>query len=274
MSCVRTMMMLAAVALSAMACSPGDEESINEAGQRASETRADSAPLPHDSGSSSTAAPQLKGAPAARTVTPSASTKRPLRNPTPSRRRVLVADVDLTGVGYDVGSTDAPVVIVNFSDFGCPFCGSFSRETYPVIEAEYVRTGKVFFKYVPFVMGMFPNGSEAARAAECAGDGGSFWAMHDSLYASQSEWKKSRAPLAVFQRMVAHPFADRRHFDACYADSETHPRTRRNNAAAEALGIRVTPSFVVNGRPIEGALPLVDFRRVIEAALLLEQARR
>lgn len=123
------------------------------------------------------------------------------------RRRIVISGVDLTRVGYDRGRADAPIVVVNFSDFGCPFCGQFERETLPALHREFVETRKVCFKDIPFVMGMFPNGNEAALAAECAAD------------------------------------------------------------AAERLGVRVTPSFLVNGRPIEGALPLAEFRRLLNELL-------
>ena len=188
-------------------------------------------------------------------------------------RRVMIGDLDLTGVGYDVGDRAAPVVVIDFSDFGCPYCGEFTRETYPTLEREYVRTGKVYFKYVPFIAGMFRNGQQAVRAAECAADQGKFWPMHDSLYAHQAEWKKAPVPSSVFQREVAALALDRARFDACYVTQEVHPRTRRANQIANDVGVRVTPSFIVNGRPVEGALPIADFRRVIDAALLLEKAR-
>ena len=87
-------------------------------------------------------------------------------------RHVLVGDYDMTGVGYDRGSATAPVVLIDLSDFACPYCGEFSRETYPTIERDYVNTGKVFFKYVPFVVGSFPHSQEATRAAECDRSGG------------------------------------------------------------------------------------------------------
>lgn len=61
----------------------------------------------------------------------------------PAPRRVVVGGIDLTGVGYDEGSPTAPVVLVNFSDFGCPYCANFARETYPALAAEFVRTGQV-----------------------------------------------------------------------------------------------------------------------------------
>ncbi|MHB1263861.1 MAG: DsbA family protein [Gemmatimonadaceae bacterium] len=186
---------------------------------------------------------------------------------TPGPRRIVVHGVDLTGVGYDQGSPTAPLVLVNFSDFGCPFCARFSLETYPTIEREYVRTGKVFFKYVPFVMGMFPNGAQAARAAECAAEQGRFWPMHDRLYADQRGWKGTRAPYEVFQGAARAIGLEPGRFDACYAKDETHPRTRQANAAAEALGVRVTPSFLVGDRGVEGALPLAQFRVLLDAAL-------
>jgi protein-disulfide isomerase len=184
-----------------------------------------------------------------------------------SPRRVVVEGVDLTGVGYDKGSPTAPVVVVNFSDFGCPFCGSFARQTEPEIEQDYVQTGKVFFKYVPFVMGMFPNGDEAAHAGECAAEQGGFWPMHDALYASQAEWKKARNPSPAFERYAKGIGLDVSRFAGCYAIPDVDPGTMRANIAAGKLGVRVTPSFVVNGHAVEGALPLPQFRQLLDAAL-------
>ena len=194
---------------------------------------------------------------------PPAAAASPERSP----RRVVVKGVDLTGVGYDRGSSAAPVVVVNFSDFGCPFCGSFARQTEPEIERDYVQTGKVFFKYVPFVMGMFPNGDEAAHASECAAEQGRFWPMHDALYADQTEWKKARDPVPAFERYAKGIGLDVARFAKCYAIPEVNPSTMRANVAAGRLGIRVTPTFVVNGKGVEGALPLPQFRQLLDAAL-------
>ena len=189
-------------------------------------------------------------------------------------RRVTLGTLDLTGVGHDEGSATAPVVLIDFSDFGCPYCGEFARETYPAIQREYVRTGKVFFKYVPFIVGMFPHAAEAARAAECAGNQGRFWPMVNQVYDAQKVWKGGGDPRPLLTGMAGAVGADTARFSECYADRRTDSRTARATDVAATVGVRVTPSFLVNERPIQGALPLADFRRVLDAALLVAGTRR
>jgi protein-disulfide isomerase len=189
-------------------------------------------------------------------------------------RRVTIAGVDFTGIGYDRGSVTAPVVLIDLSDFACPYCGEFSRETYPAIERDYVQTGKVFFKYVPFVVGSFVHSREATRATECAADQGGFWPMLAKVYDAQREWKASSDPYAVLSSVAGAAGLDTVRLGACYASQRTDARTARVTERANALGVRVTPSFLVNERPVQGALPLEEFRKVIDAALLLSQSRR
>jgi len=202
------------------------------------------------------------------------ATARPARPTRSGPRHVEIAGVDLTGIGYDQGNVNAPVVVIDFSDFGCPYCAQFTRETYPVIEREYVKTGKVFFKYVPFVVGMFPHAAEATRVAECVGDQGRFWTMADHLYEAQSEWKRATDPRPLLLGIASVVGADTSVVSQCYRDGRSERRTARANDAANTLGVRVTPSFLVNERPIQGALPLPEFRKVIEAALLVAQLHR
>lgn len=189
------------------------------------------------------------------------------------RKRVVLGEVDLTEIGYDKGDPKAPVTVVNFSDFGCPYCAQFSLQTYPALEREYIATGKVYFKYVPFVMGMFPNGDKAARASECAADQGKFWEMHDRIYAAQKTWKQARDPWPAFAALAEKEGLDVKTFTHCANDHRTEPRTRRASRAADELGVRATPSFAINGRAVEGALPLEEFRRILDAMLLMEQAK-
>jgi protein-disulfide isomerase len=206
-------------------------------------------------------APRAKDAPGAKSAA------------TSGRKRVVLGKVDLTEIGYDKGDPKAPITVVNFSDFGCPYCAQFSLQTYPALEREYVSTGKVYFKYVPFVMGMFPNGDKAARASECAGDQGRFWQMHDRIYEAQRTWKQTRDPWPGLTGLAEAEGLDMKEFNRCVADHRTEPRTRRASRAAEDLGVRATPSFAINGRAVEGALPLEEFRRILDAMLLLEKSR-
>ena len=189
-------------------------------------------------------------------------------------RRVLVGGIDLTGIGYDRGSSSAPVVMIDLSDFACPYCAEFSKETYPAIEKEYVKTGKLFFKYVPFLVGSFPHSDEATRATECAADQGGFWPMMNLVYQGQREWRKGGDPYPLLSRMASTAGLDTARFGVCFSSKETDARTARATKAASELGVRVTPSFLVNGRPIQGALPLADFRKVIDAALMVSRANK
>ena len=205
---------------------------------------------------------------------PDAAAATTARAATPPRRLVAIADTDITAIGYDRGRPSAPVVVVDFSDFGCPYCGEFEREAMPSIDREYISTGKVYFKYVPFVAGMFPNSIQATRAAECAADQGQFWQMHDRLYASQPEWKKHLAPFQLFLRDAAELQLDGGRFSACYVSRRSDVRTERATSVANRVGVRVTPSFVVNGHPVEGALPLAEFRKLLDDALTSASRKR
>ena len=186
----------------------------------------------------------------------------------------MLGGVDLTGVGYDRGSVTAPVVMIDLSDFACPYCGEFSRETFPSIEREYVRTGKVFFKYVPFVVGSFPHSAEATRATECAADQGAFWPMMQRVYEAQGAWRSGGNPYPVLSGIASAAGLDTARIRACYDSKRSDVRTARATGVATDLGVRVTPSFIVNERPIQGALPLAEFRKVIDAALLVSQLKK
>ncbi len=174
--------------------------------------------------------------------------------------------VDLAHFGYARGSAMAPVVVIEFSDFGCPYCARFALETLPEIDAEFIETGQVRWQYVPFVMGIFPNGEEAARASECAADQGAFWPMHDLIYERQREWRGSGAAEPLFVGYAERLGLDAAEFAACYRENRPAERIARSNGVAQRLGVQATPSFLVNGHPVQGALPLEQFRMLIDWA--------
>jgi len=167
--------------------------------------------------------------------------------------------------GYDRGATRASVTVLEFADFGCRYCARFAAETYPVLAGEFVRTGKVRWRYVPFVLGMFPNGDEAARAGTCAADQGAaaFGSMHDRLFEEQSTWTGSSDPASAFASLARASGLDVARFASCYASDATAARVREANALAERLAVRSTPTFFINGNRLEGALPAEQFRTVL-----------
>ena len=171
--------------------------------------------------------------------------------------------------GYDRGSVRAAVTVVEFADFGCRYCALFAAEAYPRLAEEFVRTGKVRWRYVPFVLGMFPNGDGAARAAECAAEQGkaAFGAMHDLLYAQQETWTGAGDPTEVFRSYAARARLDGARFANCYASGEPAARIRLSNELADQMGVRATPTFFINGMRLEGALPVERFRAVLLEAL-------
>lgn len=113
----------------------------------------------------------------------------------------LPAQQELASLGYARGSETAPVTVVEFGDFGCSACRKFALEGYPPLHEEFVATGKVRWIYVPFLLGLFPNAPEAARAAECAAEQDAFWEIHDLLFERQAEWKRLRNPASVLQAL-------------------------------------------------------------------------
>jgi protein-disulfide isomerase len=171
--------------------------------------------------------------------------------------------VDLRGIGYAEGDENAPVTVIEFSDFGCPFCAMFAEGTYPALRREFVDTGRVRWVFVPFVMGMFRNGAEAARAGECAGEQDRFPAMKARIYAGQREWKSTRDAASLFAGYAREVGLDAARFASCYREDRAGARTRANNRAADAVRVRATPSFLINGRLVEGAVPEAQFRMIL-----------
>jgi protein-disulfide isomerase len=192
--------------------------------------------------------------------------------PAPTRaeaRGALLEALSPASPGYDRGSTRAAVTVIEFADFGCRYCARFAEETYPSLADEFVKPGTVRWKVVPFVLGMFPNGDEAARAADCAGNQGAaaFGRMHDRLFARADEWKRASDPAALFRTYAVAVGLDANRFAACYAGQETDARIRAANSLADRLGVRATPTFFIDGARVEGALPAAQFRAVLLEAL-------
>jgi protein-disulfide isomerase len=178
-----------------------------------------------------------------------------------------VQEVDVSQLGYDFGEPHAPVRVVEFSDFGCGYCRLFHVETFPALNEEFIQQGKVSWKYIPFVTGMFANGNHAAVTGECAGEQGRFIEMSERLYRDQKEWMGSRATDPTFRRYAQEAGLDLTRFEQCVQQGWRSERVLTSSQAAFRLGVRGTPTFFVDDYPVSGAIPLDVFRDFLNAML-------
>ncbi|MDT8340109.1 MAG: thioredoxin domain-containing protein [Longimicrobiales bacterium] len=174
-------------------------------------------------------------------------------------------ELDIAQLGFNSGTEGAPVRVLEFSDFGCHYCRQFHIESFPALEAEYMATGKVEWKYVPIVIGLFPNAMEAARAGECAGEQGRFPEMRDLLFDRQRDWKNSSRPEPVLEALAREVGLDVARYNSCVSEGRRDERILAGTRFSREVGVRGTPTFFVVGyAPIPGAIPLDLFRQVLD----------
>lgn len=176
--------------------------------------------------------------------------------------------VSVSSVGFNRGLVEAPVKVLEMSDYGCGYCRQFHLETFPTVQREFIQTGMVEWKFVPFVTGMFDNSIAATEAAECTyvQSEEAFEAINSRLWEEQGAWKGSDRPEEVIRGWVSELGVDMSSFDACVADDEQLDRVASSTTLAQQLGVRGTPTFVVLGYPpLQGALPTEVFQEVLTA---------
>lgn len=150
------------------------------------------------------------------------------------------------GEGSVIGSRDAPVTIVAFSDFQCPFCAEAKAEIDSILARDPGRVALVY-RHFP-IQSIHPHAFAAAVASECAGAQDRFRAYHDALYEAQAEI--GRTTWRQFAERAEVPALDE--FDRCVSEERFGDRVRRDMAEARALGIDGTPTFIYDGRMVFG----------------------
>lgn len=163
-----------------------------------------------------------------------------------------------------VGRADAPVVMIEYADFQCGYCGKFARDTEPELVEKYVGDGILRIEWRNFpVFG--EESRAAARAAWAAGRQGRFWEFHAAAYAEGAKEKgfgKDRLDELAREAGVT----DMRRFARDLASDAARRAVRKDQEEAYGLGATSTPSFLINGRPVAGAQPMETFTEAIEAA--------
>ncbi|MEO6061106.1 MAG: DsbA family protein [Thermoflexales bacterium] len=178
-----------------------------------------------------------------------------------------IADSIVVRVANVLGKAEAPVTVVEYSDFQCPYCLRHFNETQARLISDYVNTGKVkiLFKNFP-IPELHPQAIQAAVAAECAADQGKFWVYHDTLF-QRFGAKTIDYSLAGLTSYAVGFQLDRDKFDACLKDEKITARINADRQEGNRLGVRGTPTFFINGQQLVGAQPFEAFKAAIDAAL-------
>lgn len=158
------------------------------------------------------------------------------------------------------GGEKAPVTIVEFSDFHCPFCKRVVS-TLAQLESKYGEKIKLVFRDFP-IDSLHPGASKAHEAARCADEQGKFWAYHDKLFASPP-----KSSPEIFKRFAKDVGLEPVAFETCLGNGKYQAAVKQDIEEGQRLGVTGTPAFFINGRLVSGAQPLEAFARVIDEEL-------
>lgn len=178
----------------------------------------------------------------------------------PPRTEVAIAEHDPVR-----GPADAPVTIVEFSEYQCPFCGRVTP-TLKQIEEKY--GDKVRFVFKDFPLPNHAQAPKAAEAAHCAGDQGKYWELHDRLFANQQQLQ-----VPDLKKYAAAIGLDQAAFDQCLDSGRHAANVQADVDLGSGLGVQSTPTLYVNGRAVTGAQPLAVFVSIIDEELARTNAK-
>jgi protein-disulfide isomerase len=190
----------------------------------------------------------------------------------PGSNNIANVKINIAGAP-SLGRADAPVTIIEFSDFECPFCQRYSKSTLPEIKRDYVDTGKVRYVFMDFPLEqMHAKARKAGEAAHCAGEQGKFWEMHDMLFEQTANLDVRQYPEYAKTLKL-----DSAAFDLCLGSGKQSAKINDGLTSGRSVGISATPSFIITktdggnivsgGVIVTGAQPYDRYRQAIEQAL-------
>jgi len=174
-----------------------------------------------------------------------------------------VSAEDYTDDDPVLGEDNAPVTIIEFSDFQCPYCARFREQTFDQIKENYIDTGKVKFVYRDFPLSsIHPMAQKAAEASECADEQGKFWEYHDKIFAGQSSLS-----IDNLKQWANDLGLDTAKFNSCLDSGKYESEVKNDLSDGSAAGGRGTPYFLVGNTALSGAYPFDSFKQAIESQL-------
>lgn len=174
-----------------------------------------------------------------------------------------------------IGNQDAPITIVEFSDYQCPFCARFQSQTLPLILEQYVETGKVKFVFRDFpIQSSHPNALPAAAAAECAHEQDKYWEYHDALFENQNIWNREdiASAITIFKEYATKLNLNQEQFDSCLDSGKYIEEISKDLNDGKDYGITGTPGFFIGNEKkgfvkLSGAQPFEAFKSMIDSQL-------
>lgn len=164
-----------------------------------------------------------------------------------------------------LGSSDAPVTIVEYASMTCPHCAAFYANTFPDLKSKYIDTGKVRFIFREFPLD--PLAAAASMLARCAGDDRRN-AIVDLLFAQQKNWTYTDKPVEALAALLKQTGMSQSTFDACLKNQDLLNKiTKVHDHAAEKFGVTATPTFFINGKKENGEMPPAALEKLIDPLL-------
>lgn len=164
------------------------------------------------------------------------------------------------------GSPTAPVTVYEMSDFQCPFCKRQVDNTFPLLEKEYITTGKVRWIFINYpLVSIHPNAVPAAELAMCAGRAGRFWDAHDLVFRTQKVWAPLKDPGPFLASLLDSLKLRRPQVLQCLEKGESRPEIQSDVEGSIRAGAQSTPTFYLEGGLMAGAQPIELFRQILDS---------
>ena len=166
------------------------------------------------------------------------------------------------------GNPNAPLWVIEVSDFQCPYCKQWHEQTYAVFRDEFVKTGKIRLAYVNFPLNSHRYAWPSAESAMCAGAQGKFWEMHDALFSTQQRWESMPSPGILFDSLARSTGVDMPRWRDCVSSGKMKSLIQADHDRAAKAGAEATPSFMIGDQILAGAQPIDVLRRAVDSALV------
>ncbi|HCE30750.1 TPA: disulfide bond formation protein DsbA [Candidatus Daviesbacteria bacterium] len=179
-------------------------------------------------------------------------------NTAPEQQKVEVSPGDIPFKGQK----NAPVTIIEFSDFQCPYCERFYTQSLPLIDENYIKTGKVKLYFRNFPLGFHQYAQKAAEASECANEQGKFWEYHNKLFENQNSLDTDS-----LKKYASGLGLDAGKFNSCLDSGKMKSIVQKDFDDGAKYGVTGTPAFFINGIIVVGAQPYEAFKQIIDQEL-------